>query len=93
MIQMNLFTKQKETYDNRKQTYIYQREKGERINWKFGINRYMCCAVLSHSVVSDSLRPTPWTVICQAALSMGILQARVLEWVAMPSTHTYYSVK
>ena len=74
--------------------HIYQREKGERINWKFGINRYMCCAVLSHSVVSDSLRPTPWTVICQAALSMGILQARVLEWVAMPSsTHTYYSVK
>ena len=25
---------------------------------------------------------TPWTVACQAALSMGILQARILEWVA-----------
>ena len=27
---------------------------------------------------------TPWTVARQAPLSMGILQARVLEWVAMP---------
>ena len=25
---------------------------------------------------------TPWTVACQAALSTGILQARILEWVA-----------
>ena len=28
----------------------------------------------------------PWTVACQAPLSMGILQARILEWVAMPSS-------
>ena len=34
------------------------------------------------SVVSDSV--TPWTVACQAHLS-GILQARILEWVAIPS--------
>ena len=27
---------------------------------------------------------TPWTVTCQASLSVGILQARILEWVAMP---------
>jgi len=26
------------------------------------------------------------TVACQAPLSMGILQARILEWVAMPSS-------
>ena len=32
---------------------------------------------VSRSVVSDSLRP-------QAALSMGILKARILEWVAFP---------
>ena len=39
--------------------------------------------VLSHSVVSDSA--TPWTVACQAPLSMGILQVRILVWVvAMP---------
>ena len=44
----------------------------------------MLCAVLSHSVVSDSA--TPWTVACQAPLSMGILQERILEWVAMPSS-------
>ena len=29
---------------------------------------------------------TPWTAACQAPLSMGILQARVLERVAMPSS-------
>ena len=28
---------------------------------------------------------TPWTVAHQAPLSMGILQARILEWLAMPS--------
>ena len=35
-----------------------------------------CCAVLSHSFISDSA--TPWAV-------HGILQARLLEWIAMPS--------
>ena len=40
--------------------------------------------VLSHSVVSDSA--TPWTVARQIPLSMGVLQARILEWVAMPSS-------
>ena len=28
----------------------------------------------------------PWTVARQAPLSLGILQARILEWVAMPSS-------
>ena len=36
------------------------------------------------SVASDST--TPWTVACQAPLSKGILQARILKWVAMPSS-------
>ena len=27
---------------------------------------------------------TLWTIVCQAPLSMGIFQARTLEWVAMP---------
>ena len=43
-----------------------------------------CCAVLavlSHSVMSDSA--APWTVDRQAPLSMGILQARILVWVAI----------
>ena len=38
--------------------------------------------VLSCSVVSYSA--TSWTIAHQAPLSMGILQARILEWVAMP---------
>ena len=25
-----------------------------------------------------------WTVACQAPLSLGIIQARILEWLAMP---------
>ena len=46
---------------------------------------FLCYAVLSHSVVSDS-SVTPRTIACQAPLSMRILQARILEWVAMPSS-------
>ena len=37
--------------------------------------------VLSHSVMSDSA--TLWTVTHRAPLSMGILQARILEWVIL----------
>ena len=51
------------------------------------ISCFLCtrvCPVLNHSVVSDSV--TPWTVAHQAPLSMGIPQARTLEWVAMPSS-------
>ena len=29
---------------------------------------------------------TPWTVACQAPLSMDILQARILEWVSISSS-------
>ena len=32
------------------------------------------------------LSVTPWTVARQAPPSMGILQARILEWVAMSSS-------
>ena len=43
------------------------------------------CYVLSH-FSHVRLFWTPWTVACQAPLSMGILQARILEWVAMSSS-------
>ena len=43
--------------------------------------QYFSRSVLAHSVVSSSLQPL-WTVARQAPLSMGILQARILEWVA-----------
>ena len=41
----------------------------------------MCAYLLSH------VRPlaTPWTVGLFAPLSMGIVQARILEWVSMSS--------
>ena len=42
----------------------------------------LCCAVLSQVWLFVTSR----TVACQASLSMGILQARILEWVAMPSS-------
>ena len=42
-----------------------------------------CCA---KSLSRVQLFVTPWTVALQAPLSMGILQARILEWVAMPSS-------
>ena len=41
----------------------------------------LCCASFLSRVW---LSVTPWTVARQAPLSMGILQARILEWVAMP---------
>ena len=42
-----------------------------------------CCAWLLSCVWLFS---TLWTVAHQAPLSMGILQARILEWVSMPSS-------
>ena len=40
--------------------------------------------MLSHSVMW--LFATPWTLALQAPLSMEILQARILEWVAISSS-------
>ena len=37
---MNLFTKQKQTHRHRKQTYGYQRGRGEQINQEFGIKMF-----------------------------------------------------
>ena len=40
----------------------------------------------TYSVSPDQLFWIPWTAARQTALSMEILQARILEWVAMPSS-------
>ena len=32
---------------------------------------------------------TPWTVACQAPLSIGFSQARILEWLAIPSSRGF----
>ena len=44
--------------------------------------------VVCHSVVVQ-LFTTPWTIACQAPLPMGILQARILEWVAISSSRGF----
>ena len=42
-----------------------------------------CC---EHALSHVQLFATPWTVAHQALPSMGILQTRILEWVATPSS-------
>ena len=43
------------------------------------INKVVVCQLSRFSLVHLSV--TPWAVACQALLSVGILQARILEWV------------
>ena len=43
---------------------------------------HTCSVHFSHILLFATL----WTVACQASVSRGILQARILEWVAMPSS-------
>ena len=53
-------------------------------NYTVKYNFKMCVCAFSRSIMSDS--ETPWTVAYQTPLSMGILQPRILEWVAMLSS-------
>ena len=48
-----------------------------------GVMVILCCA---QSLSHVPLFVTPWTVAHQAPLSLGILQRRILEWFAMPSS-------
>ena len=58
--------------------------------WKFPHH----CAFITSCFLHVPLFVTLWTIAHQAPLSMGILQARVLEWAAMPSTHyCIYTIK
>ena len=50
--------------------------------WSFGLITLCCADLLSHV----RLFATPWTVALHAPLSVGILQARILEQIAMPSS-------
>ena len=60
----------------------------------YSLSRQFACIQIpfSHQYTSHCIRPhfnesvhvTPWTVSHQGPLSMEILQARILEWVAMP---------
>ena len=49
----------------------------------FSSNQGQCCV---QSLSHVQFFATPWTVAHQAPLSMGILQTRILEWVATPSS-------
>ena len=49
-------------------------------------SRILCVHVLRHVW----LFVTPWTAACPSPLSMGILQARILEWVAMSSSRAQW---
>ena len=51
--------------------------------WSIDQSHLLCC---SESLCHVWFFATPWTVACQAPLSMEILQARRLEWVAIPSS-------
>ena len=57
----------------------------ERLNWTDLTQSspvVLCALLLSHV----RLFAIPWTVALKAPLSMGILQVRILEWVAMSSS-------
>ena len=45
-----------------------------------------CVVHCAQSLSCVQLFVTPWSVAHQAPLSMGIFQARILEWVAMSSS-------
>ena len=71
--------------------------RGKNGGWNDGgwsgiyISMYTCSVT---SVMSDSLQTGYlWTVARQAPLSMVILQARILEWVAMPSSRGIFPMQ
>ena len=50
------------------------------------LNLTQCACICAKSLSRVRLFVTLWTVAHQAPLSMGILQAKILEWVAMPTS-------
>ena len=50
--------------------------------------KLLCVCLLSH-LSHVWLLATPWTVACQASPSMGFFQARILKWMAMPSSREF----
>ena len=51
---------------------------------------YIVLVGCAKSLSRVRLSVTPWTVALQAPLSMGILQPRILVWVAMPFSRGSY---
>ena len=59
--------------------------------WKrwYNIPHVAMHACMWSCVSHFQLSATQWTVALEAYLSMGILQARIVEWVAMPSSRNF----
>ena len=64
----------------------YMEERGKLEDWDW--HKYTTIYKIDDELVLGCVQlfVTPWTVACQGPLSMGIIQARILEWVAMPSS-------
>ena len=52
----------------------------DKTRWSGGEHSLICCAVLSRSVVSNSLQPHGLCVACQASLSMGLSRQEYWSW-------------
>ena len=61
--------------------WLWHNEKYMFVLYSYFLRLY-CAYSLNHA----RLFATPWTWACQAPLSMGNLQAGILEWVALPSS-------
>ena len=54
--------------------------------WTFLWTGWNLCACMLSCFSHVQFFATLWTVACQSLLPMGILQVRILEWVAVPSS-------
>ena len=82
MVQMNLFTKQKQSHRCRKQTYGYQWEIRGGINWEIGIDMYTVCVCTQSCLTLCN----PMDCSLPGSSVHGIFQARILEWIAISSS-------
>ena len=84
------FTHHRVCCGGRKNKFIvHLRQDNQWMQAQLCLNLYsvcVCVCVCARSCHCVRLFTTPWTVAHQAPLSMGILQARILEWVAFSSS-------
>ena len=57
-----------------------------KTSWSIALSLILPSCVCAKRLSHVRLFVVPQSVVCQAPLSMGILQARKLEWVSMPSS-------
>ena len=94
---MILFAKERHRQRHREQTHRPMDTNRDGMNleidWHICVwYIYIYIYIYTYAVLSCShiwLFMTPWTAACHTPLSIGILQARILEWVAMPSFREY----